>query len=304
MICGTVHLPGTWNPQPTCPVPFPTPRMQRVMPPIATRTRRFRSASPVCDSRFPRWRCRRRVDDLARRAATAARADLAAIRPVRRPGGLARARRCACGVVRCVAPRESSRDVAPRARLARAAGRGCARDCGPSRSSVHRQSRSLRPRLGLSVARASRNAARRTTLADWLLRPASRSEIVERQAATSVLAAEDDWRLRLEAHGVLAGGARQAEIDHFLMWAEGPDAFGRHAGLLRVVVFTLVAALWIPDRAACSHGPQSGGPRPIPLSCPGSSCRLRPRSAFRAHSIAPAGDRMRSHDMPRSSSMR
>ncbi len=104
----------------------------------------------------------------------------------------------------------------------------------------------------------------RTTLADWLLRPASRAEIVERQAATSALAAEDDWRLRLEAHGVLAAGARQAEIDHFLMWAEGPDAFGRHAGLLRVVVFTLVAALWILI-ALHATGMMSVALWPIPL---------------------------------------
>ncbi len=104
----------------------------------------------------------------------------------------------------------------------------------------------------------------RTTLAEWLLRPASRSEIVERQAATSALAAEDDWRLRLEAHGVLAAGARQAEIDHFLMWAEGADAFGRHAGLLRVAVFALVAALWILI-ALHATGVMSVALWPIPL---------------------------------------
>ena len=65
----------------------------------------------------------------------------------------------------------------------------------------------------------------RTTLATWLLNPAPRAEVVARQAAVTELAAFDDWRLRLEAHGLLAAGARQHEIESFLTWAEGPERF-------------------------------------------------------------------------------
>ena len=84
----------------------------------------------------------------------------------------------------------------------------------------------------------------RATLATWLLHPAARGEVLERQAAIGELATQDDWRLQLEAHGVLAGGARQHEIDHFLAWAEGPDAFGRNAPLLRGMVLTICVVMW------------------------------------------------------------
>ena len=84
----------------------------------------------------------------------------------------------------------------------------------------------------------------RATLAAWLLQPASQSEVVERQSAVAELATLDDWRLRLEAHGVRAAAARQHEIDRFLAWAEGPDAFGRNAGLLRAMVLTILGTMW------------------------------------------------------------
>ena len=85
----------------------------------------------------------------------------------------------------------------------------------------------------------------RTTLATWLLHPAPCAEVVSRQGAVAELAAFDDWRLKLEAHGVLAAGARQPEIDRFLDWAEGPDAFGRSSGLLRVMVLTILGTMWV-----------------------------------------------------------
>ena len=85
----------------------------------------------------------------------------------------------------------------------------------------------------------------RTLLATWLLQPAARVEVLERQAAIGELATLDDWRLQLEAHGVLAGGARQHEIDHFLAWGEGPDAFGRNARLLRGMVLTICVVMWV-----------------------------------------------------------
>jgi MutS domain V len=85
----------------------------------------------------------------------------------------------------------------------------------------------------------------RTTLAAWLLQPAPRTEVIARQAAVAELATADDWRLKLEAHGVRAGGARQLEIDRFLAWAEGPAAFGRNAGLLRGMVLTILVTMWV-----------------------------------------------------------
>jgi hypothetical protein len=84
----------------------------------------------------------------------------------------------------------------------------------------------------------------RVALAGWLLHPAPRAEIVERQEAVAVLADADDWRLVLAAHGVLAAGARQSEIHRFLEWAEGDDPFGARAGLMQVAVLTILITLW------------------------------------------------------------
>ncbi len=104
----------------------------------------------------------------------------------------------------------------------------------------------------------------RTTLAAWLLHPAPRAEVVSRQAAVTELAAFDDWRLKLEAHGLLAAGARQHEIDGFLAWAEGPDAFGRNARLLRGMVLTILGSMWVLI-AAHATGLTSAALWPIPL---------------------------------------
>ena len=101
---------------------------------------------------------------------------------------------------------------------------------------------------------------RQTTLADWLLRPASRSEIVARQAATSSSRREDEWRLRLEAHGLLAAGAGRPNRSLL----DGPDAFSQHSTALRAVVFTLVAAIWILI-ALHATGVMSVALWPIPL---------------------------------------
>jgi hypothetical protein len=83
-----------------------------------------------------------------------------------------------------------------------------------------------------------------STLAGWLLHPAPSAEIVERQEAIAQLAGKDEWRLVLAAHGVLASGARQAEIDRLLAWAEGGNAFGRGAGALQLAVFTILLTMW------------------------------------------------------------
>jgi hypothetical protein len=85
----------------------------------------------------------------------------------------------------------------------------------------------------------------RTALAAWLLHPSPRAAVVARQDAIAQLVALDAWRLTFDAHGVLASGARQNEIDWFLDWAEGPDTFGRHTGLLRAVVLGITAAVWV-----------------------------------------------------------
>jgi hypothetical protein len=82
-------------------------------------------------------------------------------------------------------------------------------------------------------------------LARWLLGPAPRAEVLERQAAVAELSVQDDWRLELEAHGLLASGARALEIERFLAWAEGPDPFGAQASLLRAAVLVLTASIWI-----------------------------------------------------------
>ena len=105
----------------------------------------------------------------------------------------------------------------------------------------------------------------RVTLASWLLAAAPRTEVTARQSAVAELAALDDWRLQLEAHGVLASGARQLEIDRFLEWAEGPDAFGQNAALLRTSVFALTAAIWILI-GAYATGVMDAALWPIPLA--------------------------------------
>jgi hypothetical protein len=96
------------------------------------------------------------------------------------------------------------------------------------------------------------------TLASWLLTAADRDVVVARQAAVAELAAMDDWREQLGAHGELARNIRQAEIDSFLSWAEGPAwsasfagqfVSGHHATIFVSVpylaVLTLTAAIWI-----------------------------------------------------------
>ena len=59
-------------------------------------------------------------------------------------------------------------------------------------------------------------------LASWLLAAADRPVVLARQAAVGELAAMDDWREQLGAHGELAPRPVRSEIDAFLTWAEGP----------------------------------------------------------------------------------
>ncbi len=81
-------------------------------------------------------------------------------------------------------------------------------------------------------------------LAEWLLAPAAPEEIGVRQEAVAALAPLDDWRERLAALGVLSSSARQAQIDRFLEWAEGPPLAGGREPLLRAAALTLTIAMW------------------------------------------------------------
>jgi hypothetical protein len=87
-------------------------------------------------------------------------------------------------------------------------------------------------------------AGGRLALARWLIEPAPPDEIRARQLAVERLAAADDWRLVMAAHGILAGGARQPEIDRFLGWAEGSDPLGPRAGALRIAVVVILLTMW------------------------------------------------------------
>ena len=82
------------------------------------------------------------------------------------------------------------------------------------------------------------------TLAEWLLHAAAPAEIRQRQAAVEGLAALDDWREQLTAHGVLAASARQPEIARFVEWAEGGAAFGRRHRTMGILAAAILAALW------------------------------------------------------------
>jgi ABC-type multidrug transport system fused ATPase/permease subunit len=95
-------------------------------------------------------------------------------------------------------------------------------------------------------------------LANWLLTPAMPDAVRSRQSAVAELAGAAVWREQLAAHGILAEGARQAEIDAFLNWAEGPGLAanvtdphrsGRHATVLFGPVYgvavLLTVSIWI-----------------------------------------------------------
>jgi ABC-type multidrug transport system fused ATPase/permease subunit len=69
----------------------------------------------------------------------------------------------------------------------------------------------------------------RRMLRDWLLYPAEREEVLERQRLVAALAAEFDWREELQLHGMLLESLEPREnrgelaTDQFLEWAEGPQ---------------------------------------------------------------------------------
>ena len=79
-------------------------------------------------------------------------------------------------------------------------------------------------------------------LAGWLLAAAQPDEVLARQRAVTELARLEDWRERLAAHGILAAGARQIEIDAFLAWAQSPPTLSR---AWQPVVLVLTASIWV-----------------------------------------------------------
>jgi hypothetical protein len=84
------------------------------------------------------------------------------------------------------------------------------------------------------------------TLHRWLLAPADPDLVRARQLAVAELAAAEEWRERLGAHGRIAAGVRPAELRQFLAWAEAPDPFSaRRARLLHGAVLALTAAIWM-----------------------------------------------------------
>jgi hypothetical protein len=104
----------------------------------------------------------------------------------------------------------------------------------------------------------------RATLANWLLSPARKEEIIERQDTIARLAPLDDWRADLSAYGVLVEKAREVEITRFIAWAEGDDPFARHLGVLRIVVLLITGALWVLIAAAAT-GVMEAQLWPIPM---------------------------------------
>jgi hypothetical protein len=94
----------------------------------------------------------------------------------------------------------------------------------------------------------------RTTLRDWLLWPADRETIEERQRIVASLAREFEWREELQLHGMLlragenSAKSRPGErpgVDEFLEWAEGPRWLSAMAWLRGVAWLVPVSFLAI-----------------------------------------------------------
>lgn len=75
----------------------------------------------------------------------------------------------------------------------------------------------------------------RETLRDWLLAPADRAEIIERQRAVGELTPLLDYRNRVEANARLVGRERPLALHSFLQWAKGDDWILSRPALVWVV---------------------------------------------------------------------
>ncbi len=90
-----------------------------------------------------------------------------------------------------------------------------------------------------------------TRLAEWLLAPASPDDIGARQVAVRELADKWEWREALAAHGILAHGARHAELEAFIAWAGTPPP---SHGLLKAATAVILATLWLSIAFAAASG--------------------------------------------------
>jgi hypothetical protein len=88
-------------------------------------------------------------------------------------------------------------------------------------------------------------AAGALTIQRWVLGGAPARQVADRQGAVTELAAAIEWREHLAAHGRLAAGVRRAELEAFLVWAEGPGPFSARAtARLRTAVLLITASIW------------------------------------------------------------
>ena len=85
----------------------------------------------------------------------------------------------------------------------------------------------------------------RNTLARWLLGPAPPETIVDRQHAVRELAGLVEWRERLAAFGVVAGGSRPDALDVFLAWAEEARPPLRGFAAIKAIVYLTLLTLWV-----------------------------------------------------------
>jgi hypothetical protein len=83
-------------------------------------------------------------------------------------------------------------------------------------------------------------------LHEWLLQPAVPVVVQARHGAVVALASAVEWREHLAAHGRLAGGVRQPELERFLNWTQsaGPFTIPR-LRLLRAAVLVLTISIWL-----------------------------------------------------------
>src|SRR5687768_249708 len=79
-------------------------------------------------------------------------------------------------------------------------------------------------------------------LASWLLAPADRQEIAQRQDAVDDLAPRLDWRESLAGFG--ARGSAQPDPETFLRWVEETEPPLPRFGLVRTLVYVLTASIW------------------------------------------------------------
>ena len=84
-----------------------------------------------------------------------------------------------------------------------------------------------------------------STLARWLLTPASPGEIRLRQQAVDELAPRVEWREQLAAHGAVNTESTPLPIGAFLTWCESRVPPLPYYDAIRIGVYVLTASLWM-----------------------------------------------------------